>query len=74
MENLSAMHLIGKAAWLITALASIHVGAFAVFRFNVFSYLPESMGFLFIPIHVLYLVAGIYSLVMLFMHCRCCEE
>ena len=45
MENLSPMHLMGKAAWLLTALASIHVGAFAVFGFNLFSYLPESWAF-----------------------------
>ena len=73
MEKSPIMHMLGKAAWFLTALASIHVGAMA-FQFNAFSYLPESLGFLFMPIHVLYLAAGIYSLVMLFMHCRCCEE
>lgn len=73
MEKSPVMHLVGKAAWLLTALASIHIGAVAVLNFNAFSYLPESLMFLVMPIHVLYLVAGIYSLVMLFMPCHCCE-
>jgi uncharacterized membrane protein YuzA (DUF378 family) len=73
MENSMGMHLVGKAAWLITALASIQVGALAVFGFNSFSYVPESLQFIVMPIYCLYLIAGIYSFVMLFMHCRCCE-
>lgn len=74
MEKTAIMHYLGKAAWLLTALASIHVGAMAFFQFNAFSYLPESLSFLFMPIHVLYLAAGIYSLVTLCMHCgSCCE-
>lgn len=72
MDKLSMMHWVGKAAWLITALASIHLGAYALFNeFNALAYLPAS---LIMPIHVLCLVAGVYSLVMLFMHCGCCAE
>lgn len=74
MDKSPMMHWVGKAAWLITALASIQVGAVAVFQFNAFEYLPVSLSFLIMPIYVSYLVAGVYSFVMLFMHCRCCEE
>lgn len=74
MDKSPMMHWVGKAAWLITALASIHLGALAVFQFNAFMYLPASLAFLIMPIHVLYLVAGVYSIVMLFMDCRCCAE
>lgn len=74
MEKSAIMHYLGKAAWLLTAIASIHVGAMVVIPFDAFSKLPESLMFLYMPIHVLYLVAGIYSLVTLFMHCgSCCE-
>jgi hypothetical protein len=64
--------LIGKAAWLITALASIHLGVTALFGpdYDMMRYVPEG---LLQPLFVLYLVAGLYSFVMLFMHCRCCE-
>jgi hypothetical protein len=73
MENSMGMHLVGKASWFITALASIHVGALGAFGFNSFNYVPESLAFIIMPIHYLYLIAGAYSFVMLFMHCRCCE-
>lgn len=73
MDKSPAMRMVGKAAWLLTALASMHVGAVALFGFNAFEYMPESLIFLIKPIFALYFIAGVYSFVMLFMHCRCCE-
>lgn len=65
--------LISKATWCITALAAIHMGL-AYFKpeynivSNVMSYIPADVVF------GLYLASGLYSLVMLFMHCgSCCE-
>ncbi len=69
---MEGMRLLGKAAWLITALASIHVGVVALFGpdYDMIQKLPDVM---IQPLYWLYLVAGLYSFVMLFMHCRCCE-
>ncbi len=76
MEKSSTMHLIGKAAWLLTALASIHVGAVALFgsQYNLLQYLPQYLPEMLVSaVYALYLIAGVYSLVMLFMPCGCCE-
>jgi uncharacterized membrane protein YuzA (DUF378 family) len=73
MDKAPVMRMIGKAAWLLTALASIHVGAVALFGTEydmIQKYVPEV---LVQPLYIAYLVAGVYSLVMLFMHCRCCD-
>ena len=73
MDKSPVMRMVGKAAWLLTAFASIHVGVVALFgpEYNMIQkYMPDA---LVQPLFVAYLVAGIYSLVMLFMHCRCCE-
>ena len=69
---MEGMHLVGKAAWLVTALASIHLGVTALFgtEYDMMRYMPEA---LLKPLFVVYLVAGLYSVVMLFMHSRCCE-
>jgi hypothetical protein len=64
--------LISKASWFITAVGSIHLGvAYFWSEYNMMSYVPEQ----FVPVvYGLYLVAGLYSFVMLFMHCgSCCE-
>jgi hypothetical protein len=68
---MEGMRLLGKAAWLITALGSIHLGiAYFWSEYNMMSYVPEQL----VPaVYGLYLVAGLYSFVMLFMHCRCCD-
>lgn len=65
--------LISKASWLLTALASIHVGAVALFgpSYDMIQKLPDA---LVQPMYWLFLIAGLYSFVMLFMHCgSCCE-
>lgn len=64
--------LISKATWLITALASIHLGVAKFWsEFDMLKYVPEQL----VPVVFgLYLAAGLYSLVMLLMHCgSCCE-
>lgn len=64
--------LISKASWLITALASIHLGvAYFWPEYNMMAYIPQQL----VPVAFgLYLAAGLYSFVMLFMHCgSCCE-
>lgn len=64
--------LVGKAAWLLTALAAIHVGVVTLFGsdYDMIQKLPDVMVQ---PMYWLFLIAGLYSFVMLFMHCRCCE-
>jgi len=69
---MEGMRLIGKAAWLITALASIHVSIAALFGTEydmVMRFMPAMAPY----VYGLYLAAGLYSFVMLFMHCNCCE-
>lgn len=60
------MHLLGKAAWLVTALAAIHMGL-GYFNINLLSNINLIR---FVPyINLLVGVAGVISLVMLVMCC-----
>ena len=64
MHHSPVLHFLGKAAWLVTALASIHMGL-SYFNVNLLSN-PSLMKF--VPyINLAVGVAGVVSLVMLVM-------
>lgn len=65
----SPMHLLGKAIWLITALASITLGLMPL-GYNLFMYVPMS---LMAAIHYAIGVAGLISLALMIKACACCE-
>lgn len=62
------LHLLGKACWLITALASIHMG---LMYFNMNLMMNPSI-IRFMPyINLVVGIAGVISLIMLIMVCMC---
>jgi hypothetical protein len=66
MHHSPMLHFVGKAAWLITALAAIHMGL-GYFNVNLLSS-PSLMKF--VPyINLAVGVAGVLSLIMLAMCC-----
>jgi len=60
--------LLGQAVWLITALGCVHLGLIGL-DINVLTYLPMNVETLIRPIHYVFGVAGILSLVMMMQSC-----
>lgn len=68
MHHSPILHILGKASWLITALASIHMGL-SYFNINL---LGNASLIKFVPyINLVVGIAGVISLVMLVMVCMC---
>jgi uncharacterized membrane protein YuzA (DUF378 family) len=67
MMNSPFCHFVGKAAWVITALAAINQGL-TVFDFNIFmtDFFMNNLTMLFVPLHLLIGIAGVFSFVHLF--------
>lgn len=66
------MKILAKAVWIITAIASLHLGLTAL-GFDIFTMI--GLGGLMRPLNLLFGLAGAASLAMLFMPCgtNCCE-
>jgi hypothetical protein len=72
--NSSFCGLLSKVSWVVTALAAINQGL-TVFGFNLFmtDFFMNNLVMLFVPLHVVVLAAGVWSLVHFFLdkaHCN----
>jgi len=62
--------MLGQTVWLLTALGSIHLGLIGL-GFNVLTmpFVQENLAMLIVPLHYVFGVAGVLSLVMMMQGC-----
>ena len=62
--------LLGQAVWLLTAIGSIHLGLIGLgFNFLNMPFIQENLAAFIIPLHYVFGVAGVLSLVMMMQSC-----
>jgi len=58
--------MLGQVVWLLTALGSIHLGLIGLgFNFLNLPFIQENLAMLIVPLHYVFGVAGVLSLVMM---------
>jgi|GEM_PF-1150145 len=71
MHHSPVMKMLGMATWVITALVSINMLT-ALYDYDFFSWVGETMPGLYIPMIWLVGLSGMISLAMLVKACMCC--
>jgi len=64
--------MLGQVVWLLTAIGSIHLGLIGLgFNFLNLPFIQENLAMLIVPLHYVFGVAGVLSLVMMMQSCAC---